>query len=347
MKNIINALVSVFILLSLNSCSKELKTYELTIYTFGNEIKPNDKFPEDIKQLLEPLGKSCLSKVFFEDKIYGWKNNIDIENLSKLKNGLSHENKNGNSTLLEQFFENSENNKLYDNKSDKNDKKAFNYDMFYTMLKQDTSKTILIYSADENITNQKNVFNKITSLRKQIDNININEPWKEIIVFYKPENKVMTETEEDVENGLNNPKKGKDAELPGTEDKPKRGKSVGENKTASYKYPEQSIRLTADVKTISWNSFNIQGDDIEYTVKINRYHGGELLKNTLFESKIKNNKSFSLSDCKECMELPSGRSALLFTVLLGDVTIGTCKFSPNNEGVTNCHCTENKITASK
>jgi hypothetical protein len=347
MKYFVNTLVTVCLLFNLNSCSENLKSMELEVYTFGNEIKANDYYPQEIIDLVQPFDDFYFSKVKFEDKLYGWKGTLDLENFSQLNSGLS-KNKNGCIKLLKRFFDSTDETKKPDKSENyyflyKSVKKTitYNYSDFINKLRNDSSKIVITYSDEED--NDKNNFSDIKSMREFISksiNNDLNKNQK-LIILFKPNINSITGNVE-------------------VEDKP-RVKTVNadeadkadeaDNKTnfsdtnSKYNYSDQIISLTADYDKFSWNNFYINGKNIKYRVVIKKYKGHDLDK-VLFESTKITNKYFKFSDCINCMNLPQG-SFLLFTVELNGVKIGSCKFEPTSNSISNCHCSENKITASK
>lgn len=337
MKYLFNWIFLIFISLSLNSCSKNLTSIELTVYTFGNKIKAKQAFPDDIKEIIQPIDNFCLSKIYFEDKANEWQNKIDLESISNQSGSLNYLNKEGNRMLLNKYFDSTENLEpknrhiLYNYESQTKIYSVDDYNVFFSELKEDTGRFVLIYTSDNKYPKNENVYFNKNKIKDKIKDCSKTKPWRSICILYEPpygRNETISENNDTIA-------------MEGDESITTEVGLGGGSKYDTIKYNEQKVTLVIENNKISWENFQVTGDNIQYQVIFERYrgHNPDIYLN---KYTVNNNKYFNFSNCKECIDLPH-QSELKVSVKLGDMLIADCRLEPTNNRVHLCHCVENSV----
>ena len=328
--------ISILLMLSLNNCGREIKPIKIKFYTFGNGIQYNKKYPVDIQNIVQPYDDYFFSQINFEDKVNGWKGNINMFEFSQLNPGFNvSSNINASKNLLKRYFNSSDNRKnpknshvLYKNANV--NLKSSNIPEFINSLKRNNTNAVLVYTEDDNVSG-RNTYHEEESLRNAILSNYKNK--KQIIIIYKPSI---------VHLSNNKPKPA-----------PPKDKPIGNNKeplkeTAPPKEPElkyptilsKTVALEAKKSTISWRNIKLKTEKNTVTnYKIDYFLYGE---NQPMFTTITTDTKTNYESCDKCNKLPEGYvitiNVSLQTTPNSYTTIAACDLAPTNKSLTNCHC---------
>lgn len=176
---------------------------DITVHTFGNEVKPNDVFNNDLQDLVMPITTKkdrgwLIFNVSFEDKIYkGWTHVLKLEDFNR-DNGnldLSKNQEVSQKLLKDRYFNANDeheppNSHLIYTKANKNEQadSNFDYGKYYDNLLKDTTQNLVyILSADGQSNQTKKLFSSVKDLRNSMIS-DINEyPNRKVYIVYKPE----------------------------------------------------------------------------------------------------------------------------------------------------------------
>jgi hypothetical protein len=185
----------------------------IEIHTFKNpEIQANSEYPNELKEIIKPLDDANIvfSEIVFSDQIFKKrKTTINLESFSENNGGIKIDrNINTAKMLLDRYFDSKDEHSpknthiLYSMplKDAADEPRAdFDFDKYSAQRRGDTTIGFFIW-VDQNAEKnpEKRIYNEQRELRKAIANFLKKEPWKTVVVAYKPNLPQVEKTEETI-----------------------------------------------------------------------------------------------------------------------------------------------------